>query len=439
MALLSPGALVSLNDESLYIPSPGNTVPLFFIATAANKPTPDLLGTAEGTTESGVIRTITSATQLAELYGLPTFKDTAGIIDDGHFLNEYGLQSVFSFLTAANFCYVIRADIDLSIVPESDVGFKSVVTALNAELLSTTNGVRHESIEYNIALAPGFGYSNWFGVTAGYPTGVDATVATNLIQLSNDLKNEVFVLYDGPHNQTSTEFATEALSFPKSPFAAVSYPGGMTSNVDGQTVWVPASGVHLRVITQSDNQAEIWFAPMAFRRGNIDNLSSVAYIDNIDITNGSGTPREVMLLEGDRDVLYADGKNINVFAKFFGKGIVVLGQKTQSAVVSSMNRINTARMVSLFKRSIRKASLDYLAQPNDSITRNNLAKSIEGFLGDVLSRRGLEDFAVLSDESNNTPIRRARQELWVDIAIIPLGAVEFIYVDIRVRDPGQGL
>jgi phage tail sheath protein FI len=430
--LISPGVSVTVIDESFFIPATAPTVPLFFILTEDNKLTPDGTETAAGTQESGIIRTITSATQLSDLYGVPVFRTTAGIARDGLFTNEYGLWAANTFLGVGNFCYVVRADQNLASTTEDAAGLSAVLSALNAEITSTTSGVLSEFFEYNLILAPYFGYIDFDGSASG-------TVATNLIALSNNLNNEAFVIFDGPHEKTPEDFATEAGSFPKSVYSAVYYPGGIATNLDGEEIFVPASAIAIRVIARSDRSSEVWFAPAGFRRGIVDNVSKVGYIASASATTGEGTFTEVDLSNGQRDVLYADGKNVNPITRFPGRGIAVFGQKTQASTTSALDRINVSRLLVAIRRSIRKGALSFVFEPNDQITRDNLRVSIEGFLGDILTRRGLFDFAVVSDETNNTPTRIDRNELYVDIALKPTKAAEFIFIPIRVLNTGANL
>jgi len=436
-SLVSPGVAVTVIDESFYIPGASPTVPLFFIATEEDKPTPDGLGTAPGTQEYGVIRTITSASQLADTYGIATFKDVAGVIQQGHFLNEYGLHAINNFLNAGNFCYVVRANVDLATTAETATGYKAVLDAINAQIVSTTSGIRSGYYEYNIALAPGFGVSSWHGITTEFTTGVDSSVATNLIALSNDMGNEVFTIFDGPQELSSGDFATSAADFPKSDYAAVYYTGGVGTNLDGSSVWIPASDAMIRVIALNDKNANIWDAPAGFRRGVIDSMTYCAQITNVSTSTGAGTLSEVLLGQGGRDVLYL--ANVNPIDRFPGRGLVCFGNKTQASISSALDRVNVVRLVASIRRTIRKSSMDYLFQPTDQITRDNLSSSISGYLGDILSRGGLYDFAVVADDTNNTPARIDANEMWVDIAIKPVKAVEFIYVPIRVLSTGAAL
>jgi phage tail sheath protein FI len=84
-------------------------------------------------------------------------------------------------------------------------------------------------------------------------------------------------------------------------------------------------------------------------------------------------------------------------------------------------------------------SQPFLFEPNDEFTRNQVLSVFNQFLGDMITKRGLYDFLVVCDTSNNTPTRIDRNELWVDVAIQPVKAVEFIYIPIRVRNTGESL
>ena len=76
-------------------------------------------------------------------------------------------------------------------------------------------------------------------------------------------------------------------------------------------------------------------------------------------------------------------------------------------------------------------------EPNDELTRANAKDAVERFLADILAKRGLYDFAVVCDGSNNTPARIDKNEMWIDVAIEPTKAAEFIYIPIRVVNTGD--
>lgn len=133
--LVSAGVSVTIIDESFYIPAAASTVPLFFIATKADKKQPDGVTDALGTQENGVVRTITSLNASVQTYGVPSFRtDNSGAQLNGDCRNEYGLFALNQALTILDVAYVVRADIDLS---DDDITTYSASTPV---LSGTGNG-----------------------------------------------------------------------------------------------------------------------------------------------------------------------------------------------------------------------------------------------------------------------------------------------------------
>lgn len=118
------------------------------------------------------------------------------------------------------------------------------------------------------------------------------------------------------------------------------------------------------------------------------------------------------------------------------RGLAVFGQKTSYSLTSALDRINVVRMLIKIKREIRKASMAYLFELNDRITRESIKQMCDDYLFDIMQRRGLYDFLVVCDESNNSSIRIDRNELWVTIFVKPAKSIEFIYIPIRVVSTG---
>jgi phage tail sheath protein FI len=202
-------------------------------------------------------------------------------------------------------------------------------------------------------------------------------------------------------------------------------------------VFIAASGIALRTITYSDEISELWFAPAGTRRGLVSGVSQVGYVSG---TLGSVTTFvEVSLNVGQRDNLYKYYTNMNPIVFFPGRGLLVWGQKTSSPDASALDRINVSRLVMYIKRQLRKNTMSFVFEPNDQLTRDNIKAVVDGFLGDLIVKRGLYDFATICDESNNTPDRIDRNELYVDIALKPVKAAEFIYIPIRVVATGAEL
>jgi phage tail sheath protein FI len=141
------------------------------------------------------------------------------------------------------------------------------------------------------------------------------------------------------------------------------------------------------------------------------------------------------LNEGQRDVLYE--LKVNPITFFNGVGLVNYGQKTRGRNASALDRINVARLTVYLRSQLSKLARPYVFEPNDKITRDEIKSAVESLLLELVSLRAIYDFAVVCDESNNTPSRIDRNELYVDVAIEPVKAVEFIYIPLRVKNTGE--
>lgn len=297
---------------------------------------------------------------------------------------------------------------------------RMVTAAMQAALVANTE-IREEQFAFNIICAP------------GYPECIDEMVALN-----NDRKNTGFIIGDTPmrlapnsvdianwSNNTNGDGLATA-----DPYLAVYYPSGRSTDLLGNDVVVPSSHMALRTILRNDNVAYQWFAPAGARRGLVDNASSIGYID---AATGEFTFNGIR--SGLRDTLYEN--KINPITNLPGVGLVVWGQKTRNPFASSMDRINVARLVNYLRTIFASVGDGFLFEPNDKITRDQIANIISGAINDLVAKRGVYDYLVICDESNNTPTRIARNELYVDIAIEPVKAVEFIYIPIRLKNPGD--
>ena len=136
-----------------------------------------------------------------------------------------------------------------------------------------------------------------------------------------------------------------------------------------------------------------------------------------------------------RDTLYEN--SINPLTFMPGSGLMNFGNKTTASLPSAMDRINVARLIAYVRGRLEIIARAYMFEPNDTIVRNELKNSIEQLLNDITAKRGIYDYLVVCDESNNTPTRIDRSELYVDIAIEPTKAVEFIYIPLRIKNTGD--
>jgi phage tail sheath protein FI len=210
----------------------------------------------------------------------------------------------------------------------------------------------------------------------------------------------------------------------------VFYPAGQTNDLSGNTIVVPASHMMLRTISRSDDQSFQWFAPAGTRRGLVDNVTAIGYINAATGEFVTDNVRESL-----RDTLYSN--RVNPITFFNGVGILNYGNKTRAASTSSLDRINVSRLVGYLRGVLQSTALGFVFEPNDKITRDELKQQVEQIMNDLVSKRGIFDFLVVCDETNNTNTRIDRNELYVDIAIEPVKSAEFIFIPIRLKNTGE--
>ena len=303
---------------------------------------------------------------------------------------------------------------------------KSVIQSLQAMVNSNQDIRDEESRQFNLIAAP------------GYPELIG-----EMITLNYDRRLTAFVVGDTPARLTpdatslnewasNVRLAVEdndngAVSFDE--YMGMYYPWGFTSDNAGNNVVVPPSHMALRTLVLNDQVAFPWFAPAGTRRGGVTNATASGYI------NSEGEFVSVALNTGQRDTLYSN--NINPITFISGAGLVVFGQKTRARNASALDRINVARLVVYMRGQLEKLARPYLFEPNDKITRDQIKAAADAFCLELVSLRALYDYLVVCDESNNTPARIDRNELYLDIAIEPVKAIEFIYIPLRIKNTGE--
>jgi hypothetical protein len=302
-----------------------------------------------------------------------------------------------------------------------------VVQALKS-VIDTSDQIRDEERRnFNLIACPGY-----------------TETMSNLVNLNIDRGLTAFVIGDTPLRLASdatslTNYGSNASLVTDNSdeglvtydeYLAAFYPNGFTTDLSGANAVVPASHMMMRTIALSDQVAFPWFAPAGTRRGGISNATAVGYIDAT-----TGEFQTVALNEGQRDTLY--DLKINPITFFNGVGLVNYGQKTRARNASALDRINVARLVVYLRSQLSKLARPYIFEPNDKITRDEIKQSVESLLLELVGLRALYDFAVVCDETNNTPARIDRNELYVDIAIEPVKAIEFIYIPLRVKNTGE--
>lgn len=262
-----------------------------------------------------------------------------------------------------------------------------------------------------------------------------------LVALNSDRGETAFIIIDTPmrknpteavlwvqNNAVATENGEDGL-VTNNTYSAVYYPAGNTTEpVNGNTVVVPPSHMALYTYAYNDNISFQWFAPAGTTRGVVQNASAVGYITS------ESEFKAIALTQGQRDSMYQN--SLNPIATFVGQGTIIFGQKTLHVGSSALDRVNVARLVAYLRGRFDSIARPFLFEQNDEQTRSRAKLVFERFLADILSRRGIYDFAVVCDETNNTPARIDRNELYIDVAIEPAKAVEFIYIPIRIVNTG---
>ena len=300
-----------------------------------------------------------------------------------------------------------------------------VVSKIKSQIDTNTTVRDTDTLTFNLLACP------------GYPEAIQ-----NLINLNTDIGQTAFVVGDtsmrlqptgtaltayGNNTALATDNGETAL-VSYDPYMAAFYPSGYTTDNSGNYIVVPPSHMMLRTIINSDAKSYPWFAPAGTRRGGVDNATSVGYIDS------TGEFKTVSLYEGLRDVMST--VKINPIATLPGVGLVNFGQYTRSQGASALDRINVARLVAYLRRQLSILAKPFLFEPNDQQTRNEIKAAAESLLLELVGQRALYDFLVVCDSSNNTPARIDRNELYMDIAIEPVKAVEFIYIPLRLLNTG---
>jgi len=210
----------------------------------------------------------------------------------------------------------------------------------------------------------------------------------------------------------ATAIVAEIASYTRSSFAVMdSGYKYMYNRYTDQFVFVPCNGDTAGVCANTDSVADPWFSPAGLNRGAIKNAVRLAYSPN----------------KSDRDTLYKAG--INPIVGFPGSGIVLYGDKTLLEKPSAFDRINVRRLFIVLEKAIATAAKFQLFEFNDAFTRAQFKNLIEPFLRDVQGRRGIYDFRVVCDGTNNDSQVVDANQFVADIFIQPAKSINFIQLN----------
>ena len=267
-----------------------------------------------------------------------------------------------------------------------------------------------ESVDVNLVLGGPSGHIN--DTSGGQDTHV--TMITNLVEGRRDCVGFVSPYRAATVGVTSSVTATENLKVAYDLCPSSSYmvfDSGykyMYDKYNDVFRFVPLNGDIAGLCAFTDSVRDAWFSPAGFNRGNIRGAVKLSYNPN----------------KGERDILYR--ARINPVINFPGQGVVLFGDKTALNKTSAFDRINVRRLFLVLEKAISTAAKFQLFEFNDEFTRAQFRNLIEPFLRDVQGRRGISDFKVIADSTNNTGEVIDRNEFIGDIFIKPNRSINFI-------------
>lgn len=216
--------------------------------------------------------------------------------------------------------------------------------------------------------------------------GVEGSQAANIVQFRQSLRNTSYAFIDSGYKYQYDKY-------------------------NDVYRYVPLNGDIAGITARSDDLRDPWFSPAGFNRGQIRNLVKLAY-----------SPSKT-----DRDLLYKN--DVNPVITQPGQGTVLFGDKTALGRPSAFDRINVRRLFIVLEKTIATAANQMLFEFNDEFTRSQFLNLIEPFLRDVQGRRGITDFRVVCDETNNTPEVVDTNRFVGDIYIKPAKSINFIQLN----------
>lgn len=317
--------------------------------------------------------------------------------------------------------------------------------------LGHTTAVSNTGLQLGAITVSG-AFANLTGnVTATLSGGADGTIETGALQQAYDqFKNgdniDVSLIFTGPANTTVSKYVIDNIAEVRKDCVVFVSPAfeSVVDNYGGEAVavkndassigsssyafmdsgwkyqydkfndvyrWIPLNGDIAGLTARSDQTRDPWYSPAGVNRGVVKNVIKLAW-------NPS---------KANRDDIYSKG--INPVVTFSGEGTILYGDKTLLSRPSAFDRINVRRLFIVLQKAISVASRSTLFEFNDQFTRAQFVALVEPYLRDVQGRRGIFDFRVVCDESNNTPEVIDRNEFVGDIYIKPARSVNFIQLN----------
>jgi phage tail sheath protein FI len=255
-----------------------------------------------------------------------------------------------------------------------------------------------------------------FLIAPGLSSGTDqTTVVNNMVNIAQQTRKDCIVVASPPSSDVInaadpvTETVAGIANYTRSSYLVVDNNYlKVYDKYNDQYINIPAASSTAGIMAASDNNTAPWFSPAGQRRGNYLGITGLAY-----------TPTKLQ-----RDTLYKAG--INPIANLPGQGILLFGDKTHLARPSAFDRINVRRLFLVVERAVALAARNVMFEFNDEFTRAEFVNIVEPFLREIKGRRGITDFRVVCDDSNNTAAVVDRNEFIANIFIKPARSINFV-------------
>ena len=210
-----------------------------------------------------------------------------------------------------------------------------------------------------------------------------ATMTNNIVATANMFTNSSYLVADGNYLKIYDKF-------------------------NDQYINIPAASSTAGIMAATDLNRAPWFSPAGSRRGQYLGITAISYSPT----------------KSQRDTLYKSG--VNPIANIPGQGVLLFGDKTKLGRPSAFDRINVRRLFLVLERAIGRAAEQVMFEFNDEFTRAEFVNIVEPVLREVRGRRGITDFRVVCDETNNTPAVVDRNEFIANIFIKPARSINYV-------------
>ena len=241
------------------------------------------------------------------------------------------------------------------------------------------------------------------------------TIVNDLVATAQGLRKDCVVIASparsdivGGSDPVTDAVATAATFTPSSYLVVDNNYLKIYDKYNDEFIHIPAASSTAGIMAATDVTAATWYSPAGPRRGQYLGVTGIAYSPN----------------KAERDVLYRNG--INPIANIPGQGLLLFGDKTKLARPSAFDRINVRRLFLTIERAISIAARNVMFEFNDEFTRAEFVGVVEPFLRDIKGRRGITDFRVICDETNNTGAVIDRNEFVATILVKPARSINFV-------------